>query len=46
MNDSGNISQHCQQDVDEEIGPAATLKEDTKRWEDNSNDDLADIAVR
>lgn len=45
MNDAGNVTKDGQQNVDEEIGTATTLKEDTKRREDDGKDDLADIAV-
>jgi len=43
MDDAGNVSEEGQQDVDEQVGTAATLKEDTKRWEDNGDDDFADV---
>lgn len=45
MNDTWNVTKDGQQDVDEKVGTAATLKEDTKRWKDDSENDLADIAV-
>jgi hypothetical protein len=32
MNDTRNVTKNRQQDVDEEVGIAATLQEDTKRW--------------
>lgn len=44
MDDTGNVTQDGQQDVDEEVGIATALKEDTQRWENNGKDDLADIA--
>lgn len=44
VDDSGNVSKNRQQDVNEEIGTAASLKENTKRWEDDGKNDLADIA--
>ena len=34
-----------QQDVDEEVSAAATLKEDTERREHDGADDLDDVAV-
>lgn len=46
MDDTWDVTKDGQQDVDEEIGAAATLKEDTERWEDDGENDLADIAVR
>ena len=44
METYGNVTEDGQQDVDEEVGVAATLEEDTKRGQDNGEDDLADIA--
>lgn len=40
------LPKDCQQNVDEEICAAATLKEDTERWEDDGENDLADVAVQ
>lgn len=45
MDDTGNVTQNGQQNVDEEIGAAATLEEDTHGREDDGKDDLADVAV-
>ena len=45
VNDAGNITQTCQQDVDQDIAPTSSLEEDTKRWEDDGKNDLADISV-
>lgn len=39
-----NVTKDGQQDVDEEIGIAAALEEDTQRRKDNGKEDLADIA--
>ena len=44
MDDTGNVTQDGQQDVDEEVGIAAALKEDTDRRQEDGKDDLADIA--
>ena len=44
VDDTRDITQDCEQDVDEEIGIAASLEEDTKRREDDGEDDLADVA--
>jgi hypothetical protein len=44
VDDTGNVAENGQQDVDEEVGVAATLKEDTKRGQDHGEDDLADVA--
>jgi hypothetical protein len=32
VNDTRDVTKNRQQDVDEEIGIAATLQEDSKRW--------------
>lgn len=45
MNDTWDVTEDSQQDVDEKVGTTATLKEDTKRWEDDGENDLADVAV-
>ena len=45
MDDTRDVTKDGQEDVDEEVCIAATLKEDTKRWEDDGKDDFADIAV-
>ena len=45
MDDSWNVTEAGQQDVDEDIGTAATLEEDTERWEDDGENNLADIAI-
>jgi hypothetical protein len=42
---AGNITQNCQQDVDQKVSTASALKEDTKRREEDSKNDLADIAI-
>lgn len=44
MNDSGNVTKNCQEDVDEEVSTATTLKEDTKRRKNDGKNDLADVA--
>ena len=45
VNDTRDVAQDRQEDVDEEIGIATALEEDTKRWEDDGENDLADIAT-
>lgn len=44
VDDTRNVTQDRQQDVDEEISIAAALEEDTQRREDDGEEDLADIA--
>ena len=43
MNDPRNVTQYGEKDIDQEVGVAATLEEDAKRWENDSEDDFADI---
>ncbi|RDW82187.1 hypothetical protein BP6252_03299 [Coleophoma cylindrospora] len=44
VDDSRNVTQDGQQNVDQEISSASALEEDTKRWEDDGKNDLANIA--
>jgi len=44
VNDTGNVTEDGEEDVDQEIRAATALEEDTERWEDDSKDDLADVA--
>ena len=44
MNDARDITKNRQEDVDEEVGVATSLKENAERRKDNSEDDLADVA--
>lgn len=46
MDDSRNVSEYRQKDVDEEIGIASPFKEDTDRREEDGEDDFANVAVR
>lgn len=43
MDDTGNVTQNGQTDVDEEVSSAAAFEEHSKRREDDGEDDLADI---
>ena len=44
MDDAGYVTQDGEQDVDEKVTTASSLEEDTQRWEDDGDDDLADIS--
>lgn len=44
MDDTGQVGQAGQEDVDEQIGTAATLEEDTQRRQEDGKQDLADVA--
>jgi hypothetical protein len=39
-----DVPKDGQQDVDEEIGIASALEEDTERWQHDGKDDLNDVA--
>jgi hypothetical protein len=45
VNDTGNVTQDGQTDVDEEISAASSLEEDTQRGKENGEDDFADIPI-
>ena len=45
MDDTRDITQYCQENVDEEVGIATALEENTKRREEDGEDDLADVAT-
>jgi len=38
------LSKNCEQHIDAEVSPASPLEENTQRWEEDSKNDLADIA--
>lgn len=42
---AGYLPKDGEQNVDEKVGTAAALKEDSERREDDGKDDLADVAV-
>ena len=44
VDDTGNVTQDGKEDVNEEVGTAATLEEDTHGREDDGKEDLADVA--
>lgn len=46
VDNTGKVTQNSEQDVDEEIRIASTLEKDTDGWQDDSKNNLADIAVR
>lgn len=45
VDNTGEISEDREEDVDEEISAAAALKADSERREEDGEDDLADVAV-
>lgn len=44
VNDTRNVTQDGQQDVDEEVCAATTLKEDSERGQENGDNDLDDVS--
>jgi len=44
MHDSWDVTEDGEEDVDEEVGVAASFEEDTDGWEEDGKDDLANIA--
>jgi len=44
VDNAGDVTKDGEEDVDKKIGAASTLKEDSKRREDDGKDDLADVA--
>ena len=45
MDDTRNITQYGQEDVDQEVGIATALQEDTKGGKNDGENDLADITM-
>jgi hypothetical protein len=45
MNDTREITQDSEYNVDAEVSAATTLEEDSQRRQDDGEDDLADVAV-
>lgn len=45
MDDTRNVTQYCQEDVDQEVGIATALEEDTERRKDDGENNLADVAT-
>lgn len=45
MDDTGDVAQDGQTDIDQEISTTSSLEEDTDWRKDDGKDDLADVAV-
>lgn len=43
VDDSWDVTEDGQQDVDTDVSTATSLEEDTQRWEDDGEDDLANV---
>jgi hypothetical protein len=44
MDNAWDVTEDGEQDVDEQVAAATALQEDTKRWQEDSDDDFADVA--
>ena len=44
MNDTRNIPEAGEQDVNEQVAVATTFKEDADRWQEDGENDFADVA--
>lgn len=44
MDDTREVTQNRQEDIDQEVAAAATLEEYAERRQNDGNDDLADVA--
>jgi hypothetical protein len=45
VDDSRNVTEDCEEDVNQQIAAASALEEHTQRWEDDGKDDFADVTV-
>ena len=45
MDDTRDVTQYCQEDVDQKVGIATALKEDTKGRKEDGEDDFANITM-
>lgn len=46
MNDTRDVTQYREEDVDQQIRATAPLEENAERWEDDGEDDLANVTGR
>lgn len=45
MDDTRNVAQYREEDVDQKVGVATTLEENTDRWEEDGENDLTEVTV-
>jgi hypothetical protein len=45
VDNTRDVTQYCEQDVDQEVGIATPLEEDPNWWEKDGEDDFADVAM-
>jgi len=43
VDDTGDVTQDCKNDVDKEVSIATALEEDTDWWQEDGEEDLADV---
>ncbi len=44
VNDTWNVTQYGEKDVDQEVGIASTFEEHSQRWKYHRKDDFANVA--
>lgn len=45
MNNTRDITKYSEENIDQEVGVAATFEKDTKRRDEDGEDDLADVTI-
>lgn len=45
MYDTRDVTQYCEENVDQKVGIAATLEEDTNGRQENGENDFANVTV-
>lgn len=45
MDNTRDVTKYCEKDVDQKVGIATTLEEDTDWWQKDGEDDFADVAM-
>ena len=45
MDDTWDVTEDSEEDVDEEVAATPALEEYTERWQDDGDDDFADVAT-
>ena len=45
MDNTWDIAQDCEEDIDQKVGIAATLEEDTNWWQKDGENDFANVTI-
>lgn len=45
MDNTWDIAQYCEEDIDQKVGIAATLEENSDRWQEDGENDFANVTV-